>query len=130
MAVDQARSFEVDLLLLHVATYPSQYYGAGPDSPLAGSPVDDKEKDLMKKSATDQMEKIVQTAGKSGVACRFEVIETESNVVDEILVYAFRNRIDLLVVGTRGLNQFQTSLVGSTSLDLVQKAKCAVLIVR
>jgi nucleotide-binding universal stress UspA family protein len=46
---------------------------------------------------------------------------------DQILKAAARNGCDLIVVGTRGLNAVNRLIVGSTTLDLLQKSTVPVL---
>ena len=48
----------------------------------------------------------------------------------ELLAYAQENRIDLLMVGSRGLSPFQGWLLGSVSRKLVHYTECSVLIVK
>jgi nucleotide-binding universal stress UspA family protein len=48
----------------------------------------------------------------------------------EILNYAEEMKIDLIVVGSRGLSEFRGWLLGSVSRKLVHYAKCSVLIVK
>jgi nucleotide-binding universal stress UspA family protein len=49
---------------------------------------------------------------------------------DEIVSYACRINADLIVVGHRGLNAFQSLILGTTSERVVHTAKCSVLVVR
>jgi nucleotide-binding universal stress UspA family protein len=48
----------------------------------------------------------------------------------EIMNYAREMKIDLIVVGSRGLSEFRGWLLGSVSRKLVHYAKCSVLIVK
>lgn len=48
----------------------------------------------------------------------------------EILQYARDTKIDLIVVGSRGLSQVQSWLVGSVSRKLVHYAECSVMLVK
>ena len=48
----------------------------------------------------------------------------------EILDYAWKNQIDLLVAGSRGLSQFKSLWMGSVSRKLVHYSNCSVLIVK
>lgn len=129
-SVELAKSLAAELTLIHIASYPSHHYGISKHTILAGLPVEDHEKDRMKESAYHLMEKISNVAKELDLPVKSEVLATETNIVDEIIIYSSRNNIDLIVVGTRGLNQFQTSYVGSTSAQLVEKANCCVLVVR
>lgn len=48
----------------------------------------------------------------------------------EILDYARKNQIDLIVAGSRGLSQFKSLWMGSVSRKLVHYSNCSVLIVK
>jgi nucleotide-binding universal stress UspA family protein len=48
----------------------------------------------------------------------------------EIIDYAHQNAIDLIVAGSRGLNQLRSLLMGSVSRKLVHYSDCSVLIVK
>jgi nucleotide-binding universal stress UspA family protein len=48
----------------------------------------------------------------------------------EILDYASKYQMDLIVAGSRGLSQFKSFLMGSVSRKLVHYANCSVLLVK
>lgn len=48
----------------------------------------------------------------------------------EIVDYARRNEVDLIVMGSRGLSQFGELLLGSVSSQVVHHATCSVVIAR
>jgi universal stress protein A len=58
-----------------------------------------------------------------GVTTRLAV----GNTADQILKAAARNRCDLIVVGTHGKNAVNRVIVGSTTLDLLQRSTVPVL---
>lgn len=49
---------------------------------------------------------------------------------DEIVKYAEKNQIDLIVIGTHGRKGLEKIFFGSTAEQVVRKAPCAVLTVR
>ena len=51
-------------------------------------------------------------------------------MVEEILGVAEKEKIDLIVIGTRGLGGFRKLLQGSVSSGVMTHAKCNVLVVR
>jgi nucleotide-binding universal stress UspA family protein len=62
---------------------------------------------------------------------RFEHVRgvfLEGNPANEIINYAQAHEIDLIVIGSRGLNPFQSWYLGSISSQVVQHAPCAVLV--
>jgi nucleotide-binding universal stress UspA family protein len=50
--------------------------------------------------------------------------------VDEIVDFADKNDIDLIVMGTQGKNVIQRFLIGSVTENVVGRSKKAVLVVR
>jgi len=80
------------------------------------------------------LEKVVadvsEDAANQGVDAERVVIEGTASVVQAIVDYAAENRVDLIVVGTRGLGGFKKLVLGSVSSGLVAHAPCAVLVVR
>jgi nucleotide-binding universal stress UspA family protein len=48
----------------------------------------------------------------------------------EIIDYTRHEKIDLIIVGSRGLSTFRSWLLGSVSRKLVHYADCSVLIVK
>jgi nucleotide-binding universal stress UspA family protein len=49
---------------------------------------------------------------------------------DEILTYAGRHAVDLIVIGTRGQGRLAATLLGSVADKVVRGARCPVMIVR
>ena len=64
------------------------------------------------------------------VAVRTEVIESPKSLVGEILEYAERNGIDLIVLGTRGRSGFKRIVLGSVASGVVTYASCPVIVVK
>lgn len=58
-----------------------------------------------------------------------EVIVRFGNICDEILDYAEKNNVDLIVIGSHGCHGVQL-LLGSTANAVLHNAKCDVLAVR
>jgi nucleotide-binding universal stress UspA family protein len=51
-------------------------------------------------------------------------------VAEVIVDYAEENKVDLIILGSRGLSGFKRMLMGHVSSDVAEKAHCPVLIVR
>ncbi|WP_440119522.1 universal stress protein [Paenibacillus sp. QZ-Y1] len=47
-----------------------------------------------------------------------------------IVDYANKNNVDLLIIGSRGLNSLQEFVLGSVSHKVVKRARCPVMIVK
>ena len=53
-----------------------------------------------------------------------------SSVVKEIVEYAEKNKVDMIVVGSRGLAGIKKMLVGSVASGVVTYAHCPVLVAK
>ena len=53
-----------------------------------------------------------------------------SSVVKEIVEYAEKNKVDMIVVGSRGLSGIKKMLVGSVASGMVTYAHCPVLVAK
>ncbi len=59
-----------------------------------------------------------------------ESVILEGSPVDEIVEFAEKNDIDLIVMGTQGQNVIQRFLIGSVTENVVSRSKKVVLVVR
>ena len=68
----------------------------------------------------------------TGRAANIEVesVILEGSPVDEIVDFADKNDIDLIVMGTQGKNVIQRFLIGSVTENVIGSSKKAVLVVR
>ena len=84
--------------------------------------------------AEDEMKKwfngIKEKADKSGIRLRSEIIMAKRSAVSAMLDYAEEQKIDLIVVGTRGRSGIKKMLLGSVASGLVTYAACPVLVVK
>ncbi len=86
--------------------------------------------DRAKKDAEGIIGGIVSKGEAQGIKVRGEITENVPSVVEAISDYAQEWRVDLIVVGTRGLSGFKKLLLGSVSGALVSHAPCSVLVIR
>ena len=54
----------------------------------------------------------------------------EESIVSEIIEFAERENIDLIIMGTRGRTGFKKLLLGSVASGVVNFAHCPVLVIR
>jgi nucleotide-binding universal stress UspA family protein len=64
------------------------------------------------------------------VRLKTEVMLATKPIVGEIVDYAERENIDLIVIGTRGRTGLKKMLLGSVALGVVTYASCPVLVVK
>ncbi|MCL5068559.1 MAG: universal stress protein [Thaumarchaeota archaeon] len=90
----------------------------------------DKIEDKAREEAGKFIPKLESVAKEIGVKTRIEIVDSFGSVVRTITDYADREKIDLLVVGTRGLGGFKRLVLGSVASGLGQYAHCSGLVVR
>lgn len=72
----------------------------------------------------------VAQAAKRSIKAKPELAEGVSSVVETIVDHATKDKVDLIVIGSRGLGGFKKLLLGSVSSGVVTHASCPVLVVR
>lgn len=125
VAVDVAKKLEVEeLTALYVSTLPWAAYSGD-----VAVPVENIEDQLMEVGAraTAEVEAIAQ---KEGVKVKKAIEEEVGSSVGGITKYAAAEKVDLIVLGTRGLGGVKRLLLGSVANGVVTYAGCSVLVVR
>jgi nucleotide-binding universal stress UspA family protein len=86
-------------------------------------------KDALEKgqSLVDEVKKM---ASHRSINVQTDVIVAIRSIVDEIVGYAVRENIDLIVVGTRGMSGINKLLLGSTASGILRHSYCPVLIIK
>ena len=72
----------------------------------------------------------VLLAKNHGVKATGRVIWHDTSIVEAITNFAAEKKVDLIVIGTRGLSGFKELLLGSVTSGVVSHAHCEVLVVR
>ena len=80
--------------------------------------------DVRKKRVSEVEEKAV----KAGVKFKTTILQGEPGPA--LVKYANENKIDLIVLGSRGLNALQELVLGSVSHKIAKRANCPVMIVK
>jgi len=134
-AVDLAKEFESEIILVHV------YSGTVPlvtpvmdtlTQPPVPSPTAATIAAKLKEDAQRMGERILTeaelTVKHQGIPSK--TVLREGDAVREIVAVAESEKIDLIVIGHRGMSKLKEILLGSVSEGVVHKASCAVLIVK
>lgn len=122
-AIDIAKRGQATLYLITVVQstiITNSSTGGGPPEPV----------DKARTAAEALVAKGVSKAEAKGVKVRGEIIENVPSVPDAILDYADEWKVQLIVVGTRGLSGLKRLILGSVSSEIVSKASCSVMVVR
>lgn len=89
--------------------------------------------DLIEKSkheAQKWFDDIAKKAAEKGVKVLTEIVVSPTSVVPAIVDYAEQNKVDLIVVGTRGRSGFTKLLLGSVASGVVTYASCPVMVIK
>jgi nucleotide-binding universal stress UspA family protein len=133
-AIDLARRYEeshpVEVIALHVIDINPTFrlftkYGFN---------YSEYEKDAREKSrkgTADWFSEIKEKADRHNIHFRSEVTDNSSaSVVGEIVKFAEKEKVDLIVIGTKGQSEFEKLLLGSVTSGVSVYAPCSVMIVK
>jgi nucleotide-binding universal stress UspA family protein len=119
-AVELARQFDATLHLLHVIEDPVVYLPMFESYPMPT-------REQFETYAQDRLENWIAVEDCDG--CKIELQWVHGHPSVEILNYATKNDIDLIVMGTHGRGLSAHLLLGSVAEKIVRKAPCPVLTV-
>ena len=128
-AIDLASKYSSELILLHVFDLNQTRYSIGLLG--VGYPSNiEKIKEGVAKEASPWFERAQKEPDSAGVAVKTDVIDAVLSIVEEIIDYAERKKIDLIVTGSRGRTGFKKLLLGSIASGLVTYASCPVMVIK
>ena len=118
-----AESVGARLTMLHVIAIPAAAYASGyADTASAERKA--------RESAEECLSKAKERAAQHGVEARTRIVEDLQSPVNGVTLFASKNGVDLVAVGTRGLGGFKRLLLGSVASGVVHCAPWTVLVVR
>ncbi len=82
----------------------------------------------IEESRSRKIQKTEDKAKEAGI--HFEVKILRGEPAPTLIEYANKNKFDVIVIGSRGLNILQEMVLGSVSHKVAKYAKCPVLIVK
>jgi nucleotide-binding universal stress UspA family protein len=124
-AIDMAKKFEASLTVLFIVA-PAVYIDFG----YANVGTTNEIESTKKKLAQNEVDKVNEKAMEKGVTVRTDVLIKHISVVKEIVEYAEKYKIDLIIMGSRGMTGFKKMLLGSVASGVVTYAHCPVLVVK
>ena len=83
-----------------------------------------------KKYGMDLLNEIDLTAKKEGINIEKKVLEKNDTVGKTIIEYAKINKVDVIVIGTKGMSAVEEYFFGSVVKDVFQYAPCPVFVIR
>jgi nucleotide-binding universal stress UspA family protein len=130
VAVDLAEKFNAQLYVLHAFRGYPEYMTMFPSAPSPSGEAIEAYEAYARKAALEVVGRTVSIAEKKGLKVKPKTVETIGSSVQAIVDYAIAEKIDLIVMGTRGMGGFKKMLLGSVSSGVVTHAPCSVLVAR
>jgi nucleotide-binding universal stress UspA family protein len=125
-AIGLAQTYKAELIVISVIAPPA-FAVSGP----VGAPADLTDYyELEKGDAESSVASIEKLAKDAGVETKSAVLRPVASVAESISDYAATEKVDLIVIGTRGLGGFKKLLLGSVSSGVLSSAPCSVFVVR
>lgn len=128
-AIGLAKKVGAELRLLHVVTINQSFRAIG----LYGLSYEDaveKQVNEAKKEVDKWFDKISKDAEAEAIRTSSDIIDTSISIVGEIVDYAEKNDMDMIVMSTKGVGGFTRLVMGSVATGVITYAPCPVLVVR
>lgn len=84
--------------------------------------------DIAVKDAAEQLDAVAKTLARPGLTVERDVLI--GRPADQLVADAKEFAADLVIIGSRGRGPFRTTLLGSVSAEVVDRAPCPVLVAR
>jgi len=127
LAKQIAKRNSAALVIVEVVGAPTYFFGDQPGAPQADLSA---YYEAAAEDAEATVNDLVAKAIGEGVKAKGAVLKGDTSTVNAILECVNEEKVDLVVVGTRGMGGFKKMLLGSVSSGLVSHAPCSVLVVR
>ena len=127
-AIAIAKRYNAELIAVNVLTSDIGYAYSPPG--IESPPMTIREIILLAENEVNKwFNDIKEKADRNGIQSKSEIIMAKRSAVSTMLDYAEEQKIDLIVVGTRGRSGIKKMLLG-VALGLVTYAACPVLVVK
>ncbi len=125
-----AKDFGAKLFIITVTSRERIDLGVGPGFPGYTSSTQEYNEEMDRRSQylLERRADMARTEGYTNVET--EAVPEFQSIPKQLLELAESKKIDLIVLGTRGLGGFKRLLLGSVSSAVVSNASCNVMIVR
>jgi nucleotide-binding universal stress UspA family protein len=126
LACSIASKYGSEIIVAHVYSFAVFAYGGATPMPMPDvQPLEE----AAKSKGLAILNKGLEIAREGCASAKGELIEAPS-IVQAIVEYAEKEKVDLIVAGTRGMTGFKKLIMGSVSNGLAGHAECPVLVVR
>ncbi|MGE0243227.1 MAG: universal stress protein [Nitrososphaeraceae archaeon] len=125
-AITITNKFDSNLIALHIVPSIKYNFFKSDENIKSNSP-----ENLILQSAYMEAQKwFDDIKEKLGVKFITDVIIAKESIVKEIIEYSEREKIDLIIIGTRGRSGLKKLLLGSTASGIVTYANCPVIVIK
>ncbi len=128
-AISLAKKYDAQLIILYVLYSELGFAYSnllGVTTPKAIQDVLETQKNEVQKWF-DEVKNKLKT---SNISVTDKIIISASSIVGEIMAFADKEKIDLIILGTRGRTGFKKLLLGSVAEGVVTHSSCPVMVVR
>jgi len=130
-AMRLAKDYGAELIILRAVTIPNTLTPTGHRGGVGGSLILKEFYEYARKDAEDYVAALVSEANNFGVrSARGVVVRAMASPVSAIINKANGEGVDIIVIGSRGLDRPKRLLLGSVSAGVVADANSQVLVVR
>lgn len=124
-AIELAKRFGAGLTILYIVS-PQTYINLGYVNMGRMNEIQSKEK----KQVQRLVYKVKDKAIENDITVKTDVLVGYTSVVKAIVEYAEKNKMDLIVLGSRGMTGFKKMPLGSVASGVVTYAHCPVMVVK
>jgi len=128
-AIQFAKDYTAELIVLRVVKTPMSYVPATPTG-SGGPSVIREYYDNSQKDAREYVDGVVARAKEERVEARGEVVRTMVSPAGAIVGRARSEHVDLIIIGSRGLDKPRRLLLGSVSAAVAANPSIATLVVK
>ena len=125
-AIDLAKTYDAELIILDIVS--PIIYGHFEYANIER--MQETERIEKEKAQEEVVDKVKQEAIEKKVSAKSDVLIKYTSVVKEIVEYAEKMKVDMIVIGSRGTTGFKKLLLGSVASGVVTYSHCPVLVVK
>ncbi len=123
-ALSLSKAWDVEITAIHVIDM-GRGVGYGNHTEIKGERIEEE-----KRHGENLLSEIAVMAKKEGTNIEKEVLEKHGTIGKTIIEYARKNKIDIIVIGTKGMTTVEEYFFGSVVKDVFQYAHCPVFAIR
>jgi len=129
-AIDISKRFDAEMTAIYVVSPDVRYnYLEDTITPRLPRALKDVMMIAMQRGEK-HVDKVKQKASEKNVKVKTDVVIGISSVVKEIIEYAEKKRVDMIVIGSRGLSGIKKMLLGSVASGVLIYSHCPVLVTK